>query len=72
MSASIVELSNVAAVDPLLIDVRAAAKQLSISARSLWTLTRDGKIPCVRLGRRVLYSPKALEAWVTQQQEVTK
>ena len=37
-----------------------AAQLLAISERTLWTLTKEGKIPCVRLGRSVRYSVEDL------------
>ena len=33
-----------------------AARRLAISERSLWQLTKDEEIPCIRLGRSVRYS----------------
>ncbi|MEO0483834.1 MAG: helix-turn-helix domain-containing protein [Planctomycetota bacterium] len=48
----------------MLIDAPSAAKPLALSTRTLWSLTRCGAIPCVRIGRRVLYRPCELEAWV--------
>jgi excisionase family DNA binding protein len=41
---------------PLLIIAREAARLLSISERKLWTLTKSGKFPCVRIGASVRYS----------------
>ena len=38
-----------------LLKVREAASLLSISERQLWQLTKDGKIPAVRLGNCVRY-----------------
>jgi excisionase family DNA binding protein len=35
---------------PLSLRLRPAAKVLGISERFLWQLTRDGHIPCVRVG----------------------
>jgi excisionase family DNA binding protein len=35
---------------PLALRPREAAKALGISARHLWQLTKDGHIPCVRVG----------------------
>ncbi|QDU25887.1 Helix-turn-helix domain protein [Anatilimnocola aggregata] len=58
--------------DRLLLDARATARRLSISSRTLWTLTNSGQIPFVRVGRRVLYSPTALQAWIAQREEVAK
>lgn len=51
-------------VDPLLISAPEAAKLLGIGARSLWAWTRCGAIPCRRAGRRVLYVPDELRAWI--------
>ena len=51
---------------PLLISANMAAKTLGISPRSLWTQTRSGIIPSIRLGRRVLYSPSSLQDWVAR------
>ena len=38
-----------------LLKPREAADILAISERTLWTLTKQGVIPCVRLGRSVRY-----------------
>ncbi|MCL5280495.1 MAG: helix-turn-helix domain-containing protein [Planctomycetes bacterium] len=51
-------------VEPLLLTVRQAAKTLSISERTLFTLTQDGDIPAVRFGRSVRYDPVDLRAWI--------
>lgn len=42
----------------------AAARMLSISTRTLWKLTSRGEIPCVRVGRRVLYEVEQLRQWL--------
>lgn len=55
--------------DRLLLPAEDAAKVLSISERHLWTLTRTKRVPCVRLGRRVLYPRAKLEEWVKEQAE---
>jgi excisionase family DNA binding protein len=56
---------------PLALRPREAAKALGISARHLWQLTKDGQIPCVRLGtgtrKTVLYPLADLQAWLTRQ-----
>ncbi len=50
---------------------REVAKALGISARHLWQLTKDGLIPCIRVGsgtrKTVLYPVAELQAWLTQQ-----
>jgi excisionase family DNA binding protein len=51
-------------IEPLLLTVRQAAKVLSISERTLFTLTQDGQIPAVRFGRSVRYDPVDLRAWI--------
>jgi len=53
----------------LLLSAREAAKALSISERTLYSRTADGTLPCVRLGGRRLYDPRALTAWIDRQQE---
>lgn len=52
----------------VLVSVREAASMLGgISQRNLWSLTTPrGPIPCVRLGRRVLYRPADLAHYVEQ------
>jgi excisionase family DNA binding protein len=55
---------QLAPIARLLLTPREAAAALRISPRLLWSLTRDGTIPCVRLRRAVRYSPAALQAWL--------
>ena len=50
----------------LLVRPAEAARLLSVSQRTLWTLTQSGVLPCVRLGRSVRYSPAALEGALVQ------
>jgi excisionase family DNA binding protein len=56
---------------PLALRPREAAKALSMSARHLWQLTKDGHIPCVRVGsgtrKTVLYPVAELQAWLSRQ-----
>ena len=54
-------------IDVLLLNARDAARALSISTRKLWELTNCREIPSVRIGRRVLYDPSDLRAWVDKQ-----
>jgi excisionase family DNA binding protein len=50
---------------PLLLTARQAAQRLSLSERTLWTLTNvAGEIPCVRHGRWVRYDPADLVEWI--------
>ena len=50
----------------LALDVHAAARALCISERTLHTLTRQGKIPHVQVGWRILYRPEALQEFLRQ------
>jgi excisionase family DNA binding protein len=61
---------------PLALRPREAAKALGISPRLLWQLTKDGHVPCVRVGsgkrRTVLYPVAELQAWLTRQATAAK
>jgi len=52
----------------LLLKPKEAAAALAISERTLWQLTKDGEVPCLRLGRAVRYDVAALQTWVERQQ----
>lgn len=57
--------SNPATIDPdTLLDAKQTAALLAISARTLWSMTNAGMIPCVRIGRSVRYRRAALLEWV--------
>jgi excisionase family DNA binding protein len=69
--------ATTAPIDPpqlkLLLTTREAAVILSISERTLWSLTWPrGPLRPVRLGRSVRYSAEALRAWVQSQQGGTQ
>lgn len=49
---------------PLLINGRTAARMLGVSERTLWSLTDEGKLPCVRIRRSVRYAVSDLEIFV--------
>ncbi len=52
----------------LLLSRDEAAVAIGLSVRELDDLTSPrGPIRCVRVGRRVLYSPDALRQWIDQQ-----
>jgi excisionase family DNA binding protein len=46
---------------------REAAAALCISDRTLWKLTKEGNIPCVRIGRAVRYDPADIRTWIDAQ-----
>jgi len=58
------EHRNEPTVEPMLLTARQTAKALSICEKTLWTLTQQGEIPCVRIGRAVRYDPADLQNWI--------
>jgi hypothetical protein len=60
------------AVEPLLLKPNDAAHRLAISPRTLWGLTKAGKIPSVRVNRCLRYDPNALRDWVAAQCNCSK
>lgn len=56
-----------AAPTRLLLTARDAAKALAISDRTLWALTKQGEIECVRIGRSVRYDPRDLTTFINRQ-----
>ncbi|MBS0265430.1 MAG: helix-turn-helix domain-containing protein [Planctomycetes bacterium] len=55
--------------DKVLLTSAEAATLLSISERTLWTLTEAGHIPCVRIGNLKRYRREALHAWAESEEE---
>ncbi|MBN1489762.1 MAG: helix-turn-helix domain-containing protein [Phycisphaerae bacterium] len=51
----------------LALSPREAAKALSISERTLWTMTKSGRVPHTRIGARVVYPVDALRRWLDEQ-----
>ena len=58
--------------DRLLICSRDAAKLLSISERTLWTLVQRGEIAVVRIGTCKRYSLEALRAFIASREQIDK
>ncbi len=58
-------------LEPILVDEPTGAKLLSCSARTLFTLEKDGKIPSVRIGARKLFSVAALREFVRNAESST-
>ena len=54
----------------LLLTPREAAQALSVSSRTLWSITRPrGDLPCVRVGRCVRYDPSDLRTWIEKRKQ---
>jgi excisionase family DNA binding protein len=49
---------------PGLVDGRRAAPLLGVSRKILYQHAAQGIVPCIRIGRRVLFSPRALDAFL--------
>ena len=54
----------------LLLSIKDAATALGICERTVWALVKKRQLPHLRVGRRLLFSRAALEAWIAQQQIV--
>ena len=54
----------------LLVTPSDAARALAISTRKLWAMTKEGEMPCVRIGRAVRYDVGDLQKWVDARKEV--
>ncbi len=55
--------------DKLLLSSKEAAKLLSISERTLWTITNTGHIACVRILGAKRYARTDIEEFIRQQTE---
>jgi excisionase family DNA binding protein len=53
-------------IDPLLLSPRQASRALAISERTLWTLTKAGTVPHIRIGKLVRYSMEGLRKYIEQ------
>ena len=52
-----------------LLSVKETAKILGVSERTLWSITTPrGTLACCKIGNRVMYSPKAIERFIEQQE----
>ena len=52
------------ATPKLLLSPKEAAQLLSISERTLWTITKQGAIACIRIGAAKRYEVKELERFI--------
>lgn len=53
----------------LLLSPRDAARALSICEKTLWSLTKRGKLRAIRIGRAVRYSVDDLKRWIEEYSE---
>ena len=57
--------------ETLLLTVREAGKLLRVSRNRCYELIRQGRIPHLRLGRRILIPRHGLETWINEEAGVT-
>jgi excisionase family DNA binding protein len=50
--------------EKILLKPQEAAYQLAISQRTLWQLTKDGQIPCVRIKQMVRYDQEDITTYI--------
>lgn len=55
------------AIQKILLKPKDAALALSMSERKLWSLTNDGTVESIKIGRSVFYCPTKLRAWVADE-----
>ena len=48
--------------------IQEAMQMTSLSRTTLWAAVKKGKLKCIRVGRRVLFTLQALEEFLVQQQ----
>lgn len=52
--------------DSHLVSVGAAATMLGVKIPTLYAWAAQGRIPCVRVGRCLRFSPAALKKWIAE------
>jgi excisionase family DNA binding protein len=64
-------MNNPATKPQLLVTAREAARMLAVSPRKLWAMTFEDepRLPYVRCGRLVRYSPDDLRQWIDAQRK---
>ena len=63
---------EVAESNPLALRPRDAARTLGLSERTLWSLTKQGKVPFVRIGKAVRYPVHLLRKWLEEQAQAAE
>jgi len=54
-------------LEKIAVGAKEAARMLSISERTLWTLTKDKRVPARRVGRKWIYSVDELRRFARGQ-----
>jgi len=53
-------------------DYDECAKQVGISRRTLSRYVKEGKIPHIHVGKRILFRPEAIEQWLAEVEQKPK
>lgn len=64
-------MSTAPAADVLAVDAIEAARLLSVHPETVREMARRGKIPCLRLGRAIRFSPAVLREFVAKQSQAS-
>jgi excisionase family DNA binding protein len=56
--------AQIAEMHPLLVDTLGAARALSVSERTVWSLMKRGDLPAIRIGRALRFAAEDLREWV--------
>lgn len=49
-----------------LVDVDAVAARLGVKRFTVYDLVREGKLPCVRIGRAIRFDEDVIEEWISK------
>jgi len=63
---------EVAETNSLALRPRDAARSLGVSERTLWGLTKQGRVPFVRIGKAVRYPVHLLRKWLEEQAQAAE
>jgi excisionase family DNA binding protein len=50
-----------------LMDVKAVAKLLNVTGKTIYKLAEEQRIPCIRIGASLKFDPQTLAYWVRKQ-----
>lgn len=50
-----------------LLNAEETGKLLGVSTRTLYTLSAQGKLPCIKVGRSVRYDQRDIDTYINQQ-----
>ena len=56
-------------LEPLLLTPKETAKTLSICEKTLYTLTKTGELPAIKIGRAKRYSVDEINRWIKKSLE---